>query len=469
MKKIIVIITFLIIHNIGFSQTIFKSSKDKIVITVNNVKETDWTLAPEVNPDIYDVPCTKRKNKVTFFDGKDSISFNVSKGQIINFVIITPKNEKAYTRLVGKEPNITLSKRFIKENRDKIKVEIPEVSELVNIIMALHKDATKDYGMFDTKSDYYRKIKDYFAPYQNHPAIDTIQKYISGLHYIDSTYMGFSMEGNWYYYKLKMNACAYEFDKNDKIKNQGNIKEIAIGWGGVPFDPMKDKAIFEDFARKSNFRKFYSENKPYYDELIKTYNQLNPIRQMQSWLNNKFGALNGSYFIYFSPLVYGSHSTAGFNINDYDLTMMFICKATNDTARSLNQNILRESRVVFTEIDHNYVNPMTDNYKEKVNNSFSNREIWAKGNITDAYPNTISVFNEYMTWGLFTLYVFDNYSKKDVEEFLPKMEKQMVEKRGYIKFKEFNRTLLEKYQQNPNIKMTDLYEFILTWAENENK
>jgi hypothetical protein len=59
--------------------------------------------------------------------------------------------------------------------------------------------------------------------------------------------------------------------------------------------------------------------------------------------------------------------------------------------------------------------------------------------------------------------------KKDLEEYLPKIEKQMEDSRGYITFKKFNRALLEKYQENQNIKMTYLFEFILNWAENENK
>jgi hypothetical protein len=67
------------------------------------------------------------------------------------------------------------------------------------------------------------------------------------------------------------------------------------------------------------------------------------------------------------------------------------------------------------------------------------------------------------------MYVNDNYLQKDLEEYLPKVEKQMEDSRGYIAFKKFNRTLLEKYQQNPSITMNDLFEFILNWADNENK
>jgi hypothetical protein len=264
-----------------------------------------------------------------------------------------------------------------------------------------------------------------------------------------------------------MNACAYVYDKKGKIKNNGFVKEYAKGWNS--FDPMKDVAIFEDFAKKSNFREFYKNHKTYYDDLIKTYNQLNPISKMQNWLDQKFGFGYGSYVVYFSPFVYGAHSTQNIQSNGFTQSFMFIAKAEMDKAYSNVMNELLESRRVFTEIDHNYVNPISDKYLARINKSFSNRDIWAKGEATSMYNNPYAVFNEYMTWAVYSMYVNDNYLQKDLEEYLPKVEKQMEDSRGYIAFKKFNRTLLEKYQQNPSITMNDLFEFILNWADNENK
>jgi hypothetical protein len=74
-----------------------------------------------------------------------------------------------------------------------------------------------------------------------------------------------------------------------------------------------------------------------------------------------------------------------------------------------------------------------------------------------------------MTFAVYSLYVQDNYSKDDLIEYLPKLENQMEESRGFNNFKKFNRKLLEKYEENKNIKMTDLYDYILNWADNENK
>ena len=84
------------------------------------------------------------------------------------------------------------------------------------------------------------------------------------------------------------------------------------------------------------------------------------------------------------------------------------------------------------------------------------------------YPNPFKVFNEYMTFAVYSLYLSDNYDAKDIDEFLPKMETQMAETRGFIQFKAFNRTLLKHYQENPNLTIEELYDFILDWSEQYN-
>jgi len=62
------------------------------------------------------------------------------------------------------------------------------------------------------------------------------------------------------------------------------------------------------------------------------------------------------------------------------------------------------SGVVFTEIDHNYVNPGTSKYEKLIDSIFSNRSAWTKhGNSSDYYDSPVRVFNEYMTHAAFCL------------------------------------------------------------------
>ncbi len=126
-----------------------------------------------------------------------------------------------------------------------------------------------------------------------------------------------------------------------------------------------------------------------------------------------------------------------------------------------------ESRVVFTEIDHNYVNPISDKYLEKINEVFNTREIWAKGEITNGNSTPYMVFNEYMTFAVYSLYLEDNYSEEDVLAFLPMMESQMENRRGFINFSAFNRELLKKYKEDKTYSMEKLYEHMFDWASKE--
>lgn len=466
-KQFLILNTFLLIC-ISCSKKTLKTNSDFLQIYVDNELVVDnWKIDNSLNPDIFEVEVKSEKRIVEYRDGKNSISFEIKKGDTIDFVVIDKNNLPANQRIVAVEPNINFTDSYIKKYKGKTIVDIPEVSELVNIIMVLHKDAEKDENMFDTSTDYYKRVKAYFEPYKTHPIIDTIQKYIANIEYKEDYKASvFSNESYWYYYAMKMNACAYKFDNQGNIKNEGIIREIAKGWS--PFDPMKDIALIQDFANHSNFRKFYTDNKAYYNHLLDIYSKLNPIQKMQNWLDNKFKFNYGSYVIYFSPLIGGAHSTNGFEDNGFNQTYMFIARADFDKKLSPAINELSESRVVFTEIDHNYVNPISDKFIKEINSNFDNREVWAKGEHTSAYETPYKVFNEYMTFAVYSLYVLDNFTSRDFEEYIPKMENKMIEDRGFVNFKEFNRELIEIYKKDKNQPIEQIYIKILDWSKAKN-
>lgn len=235
--NLIVIFTALSFSSLG--QTIFQTESKVLSILVNNqVVFKEWTLSPENNPQIFEAECSKKVNKITFKAENDSISFKINVGQKLDFIIKNSKNEQANTRILGVKPNVNFTKEYIKLNDGKTFIQIPEVSELVNILMVLHKDAEKDKNMFDTKIEYYQEVKKHFQPFMNHPALDTIHKYITDLKYQEDQKISlFSNQSYYYYFALKMNACAYEFDKNNNIKNNKIVNQYAKGW--LTFDPYE--------------------------------------------------------------------------------------------------------------------------------------------------------------------------------------------------------------------------------------
>jgi hypothetical protein len=157
---------FLLTGFSGFSQTIYQTESKVVSISINNQVVVEvWTVSPEINPDIFEAECTSKKNKVTFKTEQDSITFQIGTGETVDFIIQNSKNEQAHTRIKGIEPNANFTKEYIEQYKGKTFVEIPEVSELVNIIMVLNKDAEKEGNMFDTKQEYYKEVKEYFKPY----------------------------------------------------------------------------------------------------------------------------------------------------------------------------------------------------------------------------------------------------------------------------------------------------------------
>ncbi|WP_459210853.1 DUF4932 domain-containing protein [Aquimarina rhabdastrellae] len=443
----------------------FHISEDYVKISNNgNVVVEQWYVDPEVALDVIEVECKKKVNDIILSTENKAMKFSVKSGDTIEFYMIKKQKDSALTRIVGIKPILNFTEDYINANKNKISVAIPEVSELANILIALHKDATKDRYMTDSSTKYYERVKTYFEPYLDHPIMDTIQKYVNGLRYIESVNDSlFSNESYSYYYSLKMNACAFEFTSDNTIRNQGFVRDMAYSWNA--FNAMKDSLLIEDFAKTSNFRAFYKSEQDYYTKLIEDYKSLNPIDVMKQWLDQKFGFTYDNFTIYFSPLVSGSHAAQNFEDNDFKQTIMFIAKSKSNDTISPIQNSIGDSRVVFTEIDHNYVNPTSDKYLKEIDIAFADKTKWAKGAVMETYTNAYQIFNEYMTFGMFSLYVYDIYGSEELEMFLSKMEHLMEDLRGFYRFKAFNQKLLDIHKKQPDMDINNLYKIILDWSK----
>jgi bisphosphoglycerate-dependent phosphoglycerate mutase len=362
-----------------------------------------------------------------------------------------------------KNKNVNFSDEYIKEHKNKFSVEVPEIHELVNIMIAISKVGQSDLNMINHKTPYYKRVMKHFLPFKNHLMICLINKNIT-----EGYGSGDYQSSYWYYYALKMSACGYLFDKKGKIVDDGIIHNMSQGWWYA--DPIKrNLSLIEDFAKETNFRAFYKKNKRYYNSLVTSYKALSPIDKMKKWLEEQFPIKGASYRVTFSPLVGGAHSTMKYEDNGFKQFVMYVNPP--ESLRSDNHNIqeMKLSRCVFTEIDHNFVNPISDRYKEQINKYLKKRDNWAKADTqANMYQTPYKVFNEYMTWAMFSLYCHDKFPEKDVSAFIAKMEHQMEQRRGFPKFKAFNRKLLALYKAMPETqKAYNLYPAMLTWCSEQ--
>jgi hypothetical protein len=205
----------------------------------------------------------------------------------------------------------------------------------------------------------------------------------------------------------------------------------------------------QDFVEKTDFRNFYKFNTDYYDRLEKRQAELQPISKMWKWLEKEFPQKYDHYKVIFSPLIEGSHSTQKFykgNFRDpiYQECIMFV-----NSSESLDLNInygenLKvglSSGIVFTEIDHNYVNPTSKENIKEIKNLLSDKGKWATKEAQKNYSSEYAIFNEYMTHSIFCLFVEENYTGK-IKDEITKKRIQLMERRGYPKFEKFNSIVL---------------------------
>ena len=341
---------------------------------------------------------------------------------------------------------VSFTDSFKEQNKGKSKIEIPEVQELVHIAIAITHTGLDDSNMVNHTTGYYQEVLDHFKPFKNESLIKELDKNLPSK-----------------YAHVKMDACGYYFDSTNHIVKNENYNQL--NWSSKNYiDPLLDQ--LQEFSDKSNFREFYSAHKGYYAEQITLLEKQSPVQKQWDWLEQKFPQRYDNYWITFSPLVGGSHSTNRFITDDFKQTVMFVQGGIN--SKEYSDKVIEGlmTRVVFTEIDHNYVNPTSDRFANEIKDIFKNREHWTTiDSWADSYKSELSVFNEYMTWAVFSLYASENFNAQDFETINHLVENQMDNYRGFNEFSRFNRKLLSLYkEQNPR-QIEELYPLILDWCK----
>jgi len=343
-------------------------------------------------------------------------------------------------------PTAQFDAAYVAAQQGRVTIEIPEVYELANIALAITPEGLNRPGLIEKEGLYYQRVLDHFLPYKDHPLIATIN-------YTDIRD----------YYGFRENSFAYSFE-GDAITDGGQYANIR-----PPNLFAEHRALVEDFAKVSRFKEFYRANTTFYQEQVDTYQVKIPIRNMWSWLEERFPNRYNSYKIVFSPLIGGSHSTVRFTDNGLAETVMFVSgpeRYGKPVSPAIEAGLL--ARVVFTEIDHNYVNPVTETYKEQVDSAFSKLQVWAAPEKTGLYPTSRSIFNEYMTWAVFILYIHDTEEPAVAQAVTDRTVEQMVEMRGFVQFRSFSEQLLKLYrEQKAGQTLVDVYPEILAWAEQQ--
>jgi hypothetical protein len=272
------------------------------------------------------------------------------------------------------------------------------------------------------------------------------------------------------YFKTKMNGYAFDFDKRGRIVRSRIYDRTGFNGDKTNY-LLPYLAQMQDFADKSGFRKFYAKQRPLYQSQIAYYRDEIGIADMLMWLGRHFPAVKpyDTTNIIFSPLVAGSQSLTSMESNGFKELqphVNFPYPSESDDGFSPEAVALRRGYIVFTELNHGFINPTADLYATRIAAALNGREHWAtKGKSSDAYRSPYTLFTEMLNWGLVSLYLQDKAPAAEREPMIEKLNPMMVG-RGFPQFPKFNAFLVNLYRSRPpGTTIADLYPKILEWFE----
>jgi hypothetical protein len=359
----------------------------------------------------------------------------------------------------GQEKRVNFNNEYVKNNNDKTTIEINETQELVYLILSITDLGTSTPNMTNQNTEYFQDIKAHFGQYSNLPVVHKFNTLLS--------------ENLINYFILGTNAYGFEFEGNKIVPTKVyNFLAKGVGNFEVDINPIVTyKKDLEEFAEKSGYRKFYKDHKKYYNDLKAEYQKYAAIEEQKKWLENKFDFKINSYRVLTSPLIAGLNATQTFEDNNFKEILLFLPTIRNNKQWSEKFNQAINTRIIFTEIDHNYVGPDSEKNLDTINSIFDKREKWVnvenKG--TEHYPNALRVYDEYLTWGTFILYSYDKYgSEKELfNQIVENVNDMMINKKGFPKAKEFNEELLNLYKKSEDKKMEGLYKPLFEWSKKQ--
>ncbi len=418
----------------------------------------EMTATPENNPDDTGTEVGEDGLSCAIITDLDSITFLVKQGGKYPFRIILNEKDTVWGRFIGRYPKAHFTEGYKKENDGKTLIEIPKFYELVNILMAITPTGVKDSGMINHDIDYFNQVQAYFKPFKSHKAVALMDSLLKKGMYFD----------------IKMDAYAYDFNKQEIVEKKQAYNRI--GWSNK--NTITDYvSVFEDFAKTANFSVFYTKNKPFYLGLVRAYQDSLGVPEMQKWLNLNFPTMRYNCFkIIFSPLVDADQSTTEFDNDDFkegqphvNFPFYWHSKKSKISEKAVN---IKRGNIVFTELNHLFENAEFD--KGENGRLFGsipfNLSLWAdKNKAAGSYGNPRSCVEEYMNWALVSLRYVDFAPKKDLEILLTGNDDYM-NRRGFTKFKAFNRFLVDAYTKRQKGQVVaDLYPSIINWFKENNK
>ena len=335
--------------------------------------------------------------------------------------------------------------------------ETPMAYELMHIALALTDTSIEANGylvyneIINTTSDYYKEVMKHFTPYKEHALIKELNKALR-------------KSAGRYLSNLQLAYCS-EFVGNSivKEKNFPLIHRMAYRVFSV------NRKQLNDFARVSGFAAFYQQHQKLYQTTLHDVQQYADVNRQKIWLEKEFPRRYACYNIVVSPLMGGTHFMKRFKQQGNYASIMWVSKFNYEKVNALTKALY--TGVVMTEIDHGYVNPVSNHYKRTLKKIMGkeNRVNWTGGGPSNSYKTGYKVFNEYMTHAAYLLYVGERLTADEWQGLEKSKIISMENNRKFIKFGSFYTKLKALYTARKNNEtIADFYPAMIEWCTKEN-
>jgi len=319
-------------------------------------------------------------------------------------------------------------------------IHLSEAYELANIVLALTPYGKSDQWEVNKNSVYYNEVIAWFDQYADDPLLAKVN---------------YSREGWERYLSFRTDGYAFDFAKDNRLVR---TKNFYANKGFNPFEENID--LLNQFVKRSRFRQFYKKHDAYYKKLAKSYLESQRYPEMLSFLQHEFGNSEhqAGYAIVLSPLVgrMNCHrKVAGIGTDFITVPEYLLNGQAVQTAS--REELASGIHMLFTELDHGFVNPASLKYGEHLKTEFDVRK-WDSGSGYEKFEQ--ATFNEYMTWGVYDLYLQTYFA--DVARKVSTDWALQNESRGFYASSLFNRELASLYQQRKKGEtIKDLYPALL--------
>ncbi len=426
-----------------------------------DLHKSQWTLTAGLNPDTYTVGLEKgERREVCFISGAHSLCRTVGVGDQYDFIIIFAGVEYP-TRVVGMyvPPMAVFDEAYQATHRGKVRLAIPEVYELVNIAIALTATAQQDLYLVVKDTPYYQEAMRHFAGVKDHPFVLALDQELR--------------QNRSRYFPLKMNAYAFEFGDGDRIVRSRVYDRTGFS-GSKVNDLVPYLSHMQDFSDKSGFRAFFAAHATLYQSHIDEYRTGIDLDGMVAWLRTNFPDVTpyDTVNIVFSPLVGANQSVTWMESNGFSELQPHVNFPYRwpgiEKTYSPAAVALRLGFVIFTELNHGFINPTAELFAPRIAAALDDRNHWLVNNDTTSnYGDAVSVFNEMMNWGLISVYLVDKAPPADLPALLAELGQTMGSQgRGFRQSPRFHRFLVDLYRNRPpGATLASLYPEIVEWFE----